>query len=305
MSVLPVKRDLALATSLLVAVLVCAVSAAGLLIGTDRLYGGDPKVALGVAASAAGIVVPGFRAHDALNLVFGLPILLATVWLARRGSRMALLLWPGALFYVLYTYAQYLVGAPFGPLFLAYVALVVLSAYTVIGVVAGVDGEQVRRQLDGVVPARTVGGILVGLGLLTLAQDAGGALATAFAAGATADSIARHVWIADLTLEVPAMLVGGVLLWRRAALGYVVGAGLLLQYGMTPVVLAAIIALQPLLTNSPIDVGTVIALLVFAAISYVPLALIARGAVGSRPAESAGVAESMYADGEALRRRPS
>jgi len=54
---------------------------------------------------------------------------LASVWFARRGSLLGLLLWPGALLYVLYTYALYLVGAPFGPLFLGYVLLAVVSAF--------------------------------------------------------------------------------------------------------------------------------------------------------------------------------
>jgi hypothetical protein len=167
-------------------------------------------------------------AQDALSLVAGLPILLGSLWLARRGSLIGLLLWPGALFYVLYSYALYLVSA----LFLPYLALVAVSAYTTIGLVASVDGEAVRQRLAGVVPARTVGGILVGLALLTLAQDAGGAVVTALAGGAPVAPLAQHVWIVDLAVEVPAVLVGGVLLWRREALGYVAGAGLLL--GATP-----------------------------------------------------------------------
>ena len=60
---------------------------------------------------------------------------------------MALLLWPGTPVYVLYTYAMYLIGAPFSPLFLVYVVLVALSAYTTIGLVASIDGVQVRERL--------------------------------------------------------------------------------------------------------------------------------------------------------------
>jgi hypothetical protein len=87
-----------------------------------------------------------------------------------------------------------------------------------------------------------------------------------------------HVWNADLAVEVPAVLVGGVLLWRRRPLGYVAGAGLLLQYGLTPIGLAASMALRSILTGSPLDVVTTIALLVFGAVSFVPLAFFVRGA---------------------------
>jgi hypothetical protein len=277
---LPITRAVTLAyvASLVMGVLVALVSVIGTAFGS--LYSADPATVSGITASTAGVLVPGFRAHDAFNLVVGLPLLLSALWLARRGSLVGLLLWPGALYYLLYTYAIYLVGAPFGPLFLAYVALVGLSAFTLLGLVASVDGEAIRQRLGGVVPARTVGGLLVALALLTLAQDSIGVFTTAFASSASIEPVARRVWTADLAVEVPATLAGGVLLWRRAPLGYVAGAGLLLQFGLTPVALAAILALQPRFTGGPVDAGTIVGVLVFAAVCFAPITLFVRGAVG-------------------------
>ena len=105
---------------------------------------------------------------DAANLILGLPVLLGAMWLARRGSLFGLLLWPGALFYALYAYALYLVGAPFDALFFGYVALVTLSAWTLIYIVASIDGEEVRRRLAAA-PARSVGGALVVIAVLAYA----------------------------------------------------------------------------------------------------------------------------------------
>jgi hypothetical protein len=272
----------AYALSLVIAFLIAVASVAGLTLGTPGLYGGDARAALGITASTASIVVPGFRAHDAFNLAVALPILLATVWFARRGALIGLLLWPGALFYLLYTYTLYLVGAPFGPLFLVYVVLVVLSAYTIIYLVATTDAGAVRARLAGGVPARTVGGLLVALALLTVGQDAGGAVATALAGGSPEEPLARHVWATDLVIEVPALLIGGALLWRRAALGYLAGAGLLLQFGMTPLALAAIIALQPWLTGAAIDTTTATGLLVFTLVAFAPLGFYVRAAAAQR-----------------------
>src|SRR5690349_12219649 len=70
----PVTRDLTLAyvATLLVAVVVATVSAAGLLFGPAGLYGAGPPVAADVTVSTAGILVPGFLAHDALNLAVAL-----------------------------------------------------------------------------------------------------------------------------------------------------------------------------------------------------------------------------------------
>jgi hypothetical protein len=285
MDTLPLKRDLTVAVwaSLIIAILMVVVSVAGLTWGSTELYDVDPAQALGVRASTAGVLVPGFLAQDVFNLVVGLPILIGSLWLARRGSLLGLLLWPGAVFNIAYTYAHYLIGAPFSGLFLAYTAIVVLSGYTTIGLVASVDGVTIRERLAGTVPPRVVGGILVALALLTIGQDAGGALATALAGDGPIDPAARGVWTADLTLAVPAMLVVGGLLWRRTALGYVASAGLLLSFGLTSVVIAAMIALQPLLTGAAIDGGMVIGLVVFGAVSWAPLPFYARGIASRRP----------------------
>lgn len=139
----PITRGLTLASacSLAIAALLLAVSAAGLLVGPAALYGVAANGALGVTASTAGILVPGVLAQDAFNVVVALPLLLASLWLTRRGSLVGLLLWPGVLFFVTYTYAIRLISAPFGILFLPDVALVVLSAYTAIGLVASIDAR--------------------------------------------------------------------------------------------------------------------------------------------------------------------
>ena len=282
MNALPVKRDLTLAysLSLAVAALMTVASAAGLVLGFAGLYGADPRLALGVIEAEAGLLLPGFLGQDIFNLVVGVPLLLGSIWLARRGFLTGLLLWPGVLFYVLYWYVLYLVGTPFSVLFLLYVPLVTLSAYATIALVSSIDGEQVRQRLAGAVPARVVGGILIVLALLTLGQDATGAFIAALAENAPVDPAARPVWISDLVLEVPAVLIGGVLLWRRHPLGYVVGAGLLFQYGLTPVGLVASMVLRAVLVVSPLDVATIVALLVFGVVCFAPLAFFVRGVKG-------------------------
>ena len=156
--------------------------------------------------------------------------------------------------------------------------LVVLSAYAIIGLVARTNHAAVRERLSGVIPVRTIGGILVVLALLTVGQDGGGAIATALDGGSQTEPLARHVWTVDLTIGVPATLIGGALVWRRTALGYVVAAGLLFAFGLTPIALAAMLALQPWLTGSTIDGGTIVGLLVFTAVAYVPLGFFVRGA---------------------------
>lgn len=281
MSHLPIKRDLTLAyvASLAVAALMTVVSVVGLVLGSaGRLYGADPELALGVSEAEAGLLLPGLLGQDLFNLVVGVPLLLGSICFTRRGSLIGLLFWPGTLFYALYWYILYLVGAPFSALFVLYVPLVTLTAFTIIGLVASIDGEELRRRLSGAVPARAIGVILVVLGLLTLVQDATGALLTALADDTPVDPAARHVWIADLALQAPTVIVGGVLLWLHRPLGYVAGAGLLLQYGLSAVGFVASMALRSILTASPLDAATSVLLFVFGLVCFVPLAFFVRGA---------------------------
>jgi hypothetical protein len=282
MHVLPLRRDVAFAyrTSLLIALLMVVVSAGDLAWWSTGLGGLDRVRALGVTASVAGVLVPGFLAQDMLGLVVGLPILVGALWLARRGSLMGLLPWPGVLFSIAYSYTHDLVGAPFSALFLGYVAIVALGAWTAIGLVAGIDADAVRRRLGGSVRPRLVGGLLVVLALLTAGQDGGGAVASALASGEAVDPHGRAVWIADLALVVPAMLVVGALLWRGSSVGYVAAAGLLLSFGLASVAIAAMMLLQPVLTGAAIDGATVMGLLVFGAVALAPLILFARAAAG-------------------------
>ena len=260
---LPITRDLTLAyaLSLVVALTMATASVVGLLYRTlvypDELL--MSKVPL-----------------DVFNLVIVLPILLGSMWLARRGKLIGLLCWPGALFYVLYIYVSYLIGVPFNALFLPYIALVTLSAYTLIGLVASIDGEAVRQRLTGVVPARTAGGILAGLTILFIVRQIA-VTVTALISQTPVDPIMElPLWIADLTLS-PAWLVGGFLLWRREALGYMAGAGLLLLYSLLFIGLITVMVFQGLFSASPIDVAGIVVMLVMGLICFIPFALFVRG----------------------------
>jgi hypothetical protein len=266
MNTLPITRDLRLAylVSLVITVLLIVASVAGLKFGSAGLYSVEPRL------------VQVSRGGDAANIVVGLPILIGSLWLARRGSLIGLLLWPGALFSVLYTYALYLVGAPFNALFLAYVALVTLSAYTTIGIVASIDGESVRQRLT-FAPARIAGGTLVGLAVLAYAALTSLVIAT-LASPSGGDPLLRPQWIVDYTVGTPVLLIGGVLLWQRARLGYVVAAGLLFVSGVNGVAFAVSGVLGALITAAPTDAAVIAVHLGISAISFALLVLFLRGA---------------------------
>ncbi len=260
---LPITRDLTLAYefSLVIALIVAVASVIGLLYQTS-IY---PTKEL----------LKTFVSNDVVNLFIGLPILLGSLWLARRGKLMGLLFWPGALFYVLYNYIVYVLGMPLTLVSLLYLALVTLSAYTMYNLVVSIDGKAVQQRLTGAVPERFAGGVLIGLGTLFFLRVISvmvNALINQTPVAAT--ELALH--ITDFVIT-PAWVIGGILLWRRQALGYVTGAGLLFQASMLFIGLIILMLLQPLLTAAPLILADVIVIFVMGLVCFIPFALFVRG----------------------------
>jgi hypothetical protein len=214
-------------------------------------------------------------ANDLFNLVVGLPLLLISMWLARRGKLIGLLLWPGALFYVLYVYVAYVIGVPLGALFLLHLLLATMSGYSLIGLVASIDGDRVRQKLEGTVPARTSAVILLALGALILLRE----IALVFSAVTSQSSVEPQElaqWIDDFAVALPVLFGVGVELWRRRALGYLGGAGLLLAYGVLSLSLIPTMVLA-----STVDVGGIVVVAIMAALCFVPFAFFVRGSIRS------------------------
>jgi hypothetical protein len=265
---LPITSNLTLAyaISFVIALIMAVASVVGLLFRTD-IYPTDE-------------LILSFVPVDVFHLVVGLPILLGSMWLARRGKLIGLLCWPGALLYVLYSYVTNLIGVPFGVLFLPYLLLATLSAYTTIGLVASIDGEAVSQRLTGAVPAKAAGGILVVLTSLFVVH-AIVEIVTALASQTPVGALKLMTWIADYTM-IPAWLVGGFLLWRRESLGYVAGTGLLLSYSMLFAGLIPVMVFPALYSASPMDVAGIVMVLVMGVICFIPFALFVRGAASDR-----------------------
>lgn len=271
---LPITRDLTLAYvfSLVVALIMTTASTIGI-IYRSVIY---PTEEMSMV----------FVSNDMLNLVLGLPILLGSMWLARRGNLIGLLCWPGALFFVLYIYTAYLLGIPLNALFLLYLILVTLSVYTIIGIVTSIDGDAVYQRLTGVVPVRTAGGILAGIAILFAVYQIVNII-TALINQRPVDSIELAQWIDDLAVGSPALLVGGFLMLRRKTLGYVAGMGLLLLCSILFLGVIPYMVVQPLLSDSPIDVIGILIVLVIGSVSFIPFALFVRGALSDRSSPSA------------------
>lgn len=188
------------------------------------------------AAACAGLFVGGvyrdndwstaaFRGTDAATLLLAVPVLLVALALARRGSLRARLIWLGVLAYNVYNCGFYLFGTAFNDWFLAYafvlgasVVLLVFATPRVLPAVAGAPGA----------PYRVVGGFLAVVGVMfglvwtlqALAFVVRDEQPEIIAKSGIHTSI---VFGLDLTLVVPWLVIGGVLMWRRTRAGLLLG----------------------------------------------------------------------------------
>jgi hypothetical protein len=239
-SALPLRRELTIAytLSLVIVLLVAAAALSGLLLRSS-IYETETLIMA---------FVPG----DLFHLTIGLPVLLGSMALARRGRLAGLLSWPGALLYLLYSYVTNLLGVPFGPLFLPYLLLVILNAYTLIALVASIDAGAVRRRLVDRVPVKGAGGLLTALTALFI-LNAVVEIITALSAQEPVGPLQIMLWITDLTTIAPLCLVGGIMLLRRRALGYAGATGLLFAYSLLFLAVLPAMAFPALYAGTPVD----------------------------------------------------
>lgn len=265
---LPLKNEISSAQSLslIVTVLMGLMSLAGLIFQA-RIYPSEE-------------VIQSLLANDVVNLFIGVPILLISMWLTKRSELIGLLLWPGALVYVLYNYIAYVFGMSFQLISIAYLALVLLSAYAVFDLLKSIDEKSVQAQLSGAVPEKIAGWVLIVFGVMFIFR------AISIIADAAANQSSLQVseigtLIADLIISA-LWIAGGSCLLRRKPLGYVSGLGLLFAGSTLFIGLILFLLLQPVLTDAPFSLTDVIVVFIMGLICFLPFGLYLRGVVRSR-----------------------
>jgi len=219
-----------------------------------------------------------FVPNDIVNMIAGLPLLLISLWLTWRGKLIGLLCWPGAIFYMLYVYFPYLICVPFNFLFLPYLILFSLCIYTLIWIIVSIDGNVIIKYLSDVVLAKISGGILIGLSVLIIIRQTG-LIINALINKTLVEQQELALWITDFAIGSPAMFIGGFFLWKKKPLGYVVGPGLLIVYGILSLGLIPFLAIQSHLKNTSLDLSAIVILIVMAVICLIPFSFFVRGSM--------------------------
>lgn len=172
-----------------------------------------------------------FKGSDLLVLSGVLPLLIAGIVGYRRGSLRGSFLLAGALSYLLYNAASMAFGAAFNPLFLLYVALFSASLFAFILALSSIDRAAIAHSINSRLPHRAAATVLFiagpGTALLWL-SDMLGPLVRGEAPAGLGSYTTLFTHGIDIGVIAPAAVLAGVLLLRRAALGYVLGIPILL-----------------------------------------------------------------------------
>jgi hypothetical protein len=200
---------------------------------------------LAAVTSAGGLFISGLyrdntwvttqlQGNDLVTLAVATPLLVWALFLLKQDSPRVQLVWLAMLGYMLYNYVFYLYGATFNYFFLLYVALVALSVFALILALTKIDLGEIKQSFRVGTPVKWISGwmlfIAVVLGGMWISQS----LAFVFTGKIpqviiNAGSQTSVVFATDLSLLVPFMVVGAILLWKRQGWGYVLGVMLMLK----------------------------------------------------------------------------
>jgi hypothetical protein len=131
-------------SNITIAILATVVSAGGLFL--TGLYRDNP------------FVISAWKGNDLVTLFVVVPILIAALGFALRGSQRAQLVWIGALDYILYNYAFYLFVSAFNKFFLIYAALLGLSIFALIFGLLSLNVNAIAKRFRTKTPIKWIAG---------------------------------------------------------------------------------------------------------------------------------------------------
>jgi hypothetical protein len=203
------------------------------------------------------------QGNDLIALLVGLPLLVVSTWLAFRGSLRGRLLLTGTLGFILYTYMSMCTLTSFNTLFVVYIALFTLSMYAFILSMMSFDLQDLPKHFPEKLPRGWIAGLmfiiagffaLAWLGRIFAAMQEG-------AVPALENTTTMVIQFMDLGLIAPAAVLGGILLLRRSAWGYLL-ASVMLTKGATLGLAVSTMAINMARQGVPDSLGIMIPFLI-------------------------------------------
>lgn len=171
-------------------------------------------------------LAPQGIAQDVVTLFLGIPLLILSLHLTRKGSLKGRFLLAGTSGYFLVTYLFYMAMGMYNNLFLVYVALMCTSFFTFILTLLSFDLGNLKTYFSSNTPVKFVGGFLV-FQTIMIALLWLGRVVPPLIEGTVPLGLEHYTTLIvqgmDLGILLPSALLAGVLLIKRSPFGYLLG----------------------------------------------------------------------------------
>lgn len=209
-----------------------------------------------VSVAAQGI------AQDVVTLVLGIPMLLISLVLARKGLLRGRLLLTGTIAYFLYAYISYSFLSMYNSLFLVYVMLMSASLFAFILCITSFDMEALKNSFGPKLPIKFIGGFQLFIAFMLFMMWMG-RIAPSLIAGSIPIGLEHYntlvIQAMDLGIIIPVAALSGIMIIRRKPLGYLLSSVVIIK-GLT--MLTAITAMLVGMINAGVEVS-IVEMLVF------------------------------------------
>jgi len=166
-------------------------------------------------------------AQDVVTLLLGVPLLLLSLYLFRKGLLKGKLLLAGTIAYFLYTYTSYSFLSMFNKFFLIDVILMSASFFAFVLTMMSFDIDKLSSYFSEKLPVKFVGGLLISIGTIFGLMWLG-TVAPSIISGTAPATLEQYTTLViqamDLAFVVPTAFLAGILLIKRKPFGYLLSS---------------------------------------------------------------------------------
>jgi hypothetical protein len=134
------------------------------------------------------------------------------------------------------------------------------------------DRRLIRMKLQGKVPVRKAGWIILAMGAAILVFQCV-SIVRSFSIPDMVERIVIAQWIEDLVIGVPALLLSGVLMIKRSPFGYLAGTSILLLPGVLFISLVPVMIAEGILSGTPVNIVDLLIVTISSLICLIPLGM--------------------------------
>lgn len=172
------------------------------------------------------------KAQDIVTIFLGIPLLIISLNLTRRGLLKGRLLLAGTLGYFLYTYASYSFLAMYNPMFLIYVILLSTSFFAFTLTMMSFDLKKLNLRFQPKTPVKFIGYFLIFLAII-IALMWLGRIVNPLRAGIVPAELGHYTTLViqalDFAFVVPAAMLAGLLVLRKKPFGYLLASVVIIK----------------------------------------------------------------------------